>query len=168
MYARYRVADCRVGVVHGDADSLAGWNFDVTELDDPRVQPGLCASFAAADVDLFASTHTCLPALREIVLPSGRRGWVVNNGAAGMPNFAGVLAGLCTRIAITPSPHQVLHEGRMAGAHVALLPIHYDVQRWQKEFLAQWPVGSPAWRSYFERITRGPSFTASQALIGKR
>ncbi len=35
MVARYRVAGTRVGVVHGDADSLAGWRFDIDALDDP-------------------------------------------------------------------------------------------------------------------------------------
>ncbi len=168
MFARYQVANCRIGVVHGDAESLAGWRFDVGALDDPDAAPWLCSAFDAAEVDLFASTHTCLPAMRRFELPRGRDGWVVNNGAAGMPNFAGDLSGLCTRIASTPSPHSVLHEARIAGAFVALLPVRFDVQRWRAEFLAQWPPGSAAWRSYFERVTRGPVFAPSQALAPAR
>ena len=164
MFARYQVAGCRVGVVHGDADSLAGWRFDVKALDDPAAQPWLASAFETAAVDLFASTHTCLPALRRCVVAPDREAWVVNNGAAGMPNFAGDLTGLCTRIATTPSPHPVLHERRIAGAFVALLPVPYDVDRWQAEFTAQWPRGSAAWLSYFERITRGPAFTQGRAL----
>jgi hypothetical protein len=164
MLARYRVADCRVGVVHGDAESLAGWRFDVAALDDPAQRPWLGTMFEAADVDLFASTHTCLPALRRVPAASGREGCVVNNGAAGMPNFSGDPAGLITRIAATPSPHPVLRELRIAGAWVALLPVRFDVPRWQREFLAQWPVGSPAWASYFERITHGPAFSPEQAV----
>jgi hypothetical protein len=70
--------------------------------------------FEAADVDLFASTHTCLPALRRVPAASGREGCVVNNGADGMPNFAGDAGGLITRIATTPSPHPVLQELRNA------------------------------------------------------
>ncbi len=163
MYARYQVGDCRIGVVHGDADSLAGWRFDVQALDDPQALPWLRSVFETADVDLFASTHTCLPALRRFALAPGRDGCVVNNGAAGMPNFAGDLAGLCTRIAATPSPHPVLQEFRVAGAYVALLPVRFDVVRWCTEFLAQWPPGSPAWQTYFVRITRGPAFTSDQA-----
>ena len=46
----------------------------------------------------------------------------------------------------------------------ALLPVHFDGPRWQREFLAQWPVGSPAWTSYFERITHGPAFSPEQAV----
>jgi len=164
MFARYQVADCRVGVVHGDADSLAGWRFDVAALGDPAARPWLRSAFEQADVDLFASTHTCLPALRRFAIPAGREGCVVNNGAAGMPNFKGDLAGLCTRISTMPSPHPVLHETRVAGAYVALVPVRFDAERWRAEFLAQWPVGSAAFVSYFQRITTGPAFTPAQTL----
>ena len=168
MIARYRVADCRIGVVHGDAESLAGWRFAVQALDDPAALDWLQSVFETAAVDLFASTHTCLPAMRRFVVAPGCDGWVANNGAAGMPNFAGDRAGLCTRIGVTPSPHPVLREVRIAGACVALLPVRFDAERWCAEFLAQWPPGSPAWASYWERITRGPAFTLQQALAAAR
>lgn len=168
MVARYRVGDCRIGVVHGDAESLAGWRFDVTALDDPAQGTWRGRMFEAAEVDLFASTHTCLPALRRIQLPSGASGVVVNNGSAGMPNFKGDLTGLCTRIATTPSPHPALHELQLGSAWVALLPVHFDTVSWKMEFLAQWPPGSPAWLSYFERISTGPNFTPQQALAPGR
>lgn len=140
MVARYQVAECRVGVVHGDAESLAGLRFDVEALDDPRQAPWLRGVFAAGGVDVFASTHTCLPAIRSVAPGSGPAGCVVNNGAA--------------------------------GAHVALLPVPFDSPRWQDEFLAQWPAGSPAWQSYFERIARGPAYALERALapapVGER
>ena len=164
MIARYRVAGCRVGVVHGDSDSLAGWRFDVAALADPAAEPWLQSAFERADVDLFASTHTCLPALRHVALSAGREGCVVNNGAAGMPNFKGDLAGLCTRISTVPSPHPVLHETRVAGAHVSLVPVRFDAQSWRAEFLAQWPAGSAAWLSYFQRIIAGPAFAPAQVF----
>ena len=167
MFARYQVGDCRIGVVHGDADSLAGWRFDVSELDDPAAAPWLRSVFAQANVEMFASTHTCLPAMRAFALvdaSSEERGWVVNNGAAGMANFSGDLSGLCTRIGLTPSPHQTVHEVTVAGAYVSLMPVRFDVTRWQSEFLQQWPEGSTAWMSYWKRITRGPAFTALQAM----
>lgn len=166
MVARYRVGGCRVGVVHGDAESLAGWRFDVNALDDPTQAAWRDSVFDAAQVDVFASTHTCLPALRQVGRPGRREAVVVNNGAAGMPNFSGDLSGLCTRIATTPSPHPVLHESHMAGAWVSLLPVRFDADRWQREFLAQWPPGTPAWESYFQRISQGPKFSPAQALAG--
>lgn len=159
MFARYSVGACRVGVVHGDADSLAGWGFDADVLADPESLPRLNAALATAEVDVFASTHTCLPAIRRF-----DSGWVANNGAAGMPNFAGDLAGLITRIGVTPSPHPALGEFVVAGAHVALLRVPFDADQWRIEFLRQWPPGSPAWLSYFDRITRGPAYSPEQAL----
>lgn len=167
MVARYQVGDCRVGVVHGDAESLAGWKFDVSALDDAGAASWLQSAFAQAQVDVFASTHTCLPAMRQFALANGPthgRGWVVNNGAAGMPNFSGDLAGLCTRIALTPSPHPTLHEVSFRGAYVALLPVQFDAARWQDDFLKQWPPGSPAWTSYFARISHGPAYEPGQAV----
>ncbi|MBA4175187.1 MAG: hypothetical protein C0505_01280 [Leptothrix sp. (in: Bacteria)] len=164
MVARYEVGGCRVGVVHGDAESLAGWRFDAAALDDAAQRPWQREMFDAAEVDVFASTHTCLPALRRVAVGPGREGLVVNNGAAGMPNFKGDLAGLCTRIALTPSPHPVVQEVQVAGVHVALLPLRFDAGRWQREFLAQWPAGSAAWLSYFDRITRGPAYLPQQAM----
>lgn len=158
MVARYRVGDCRVGVVHGDAESLAGWRFDVEALSDPSSAAWLREAFAQADVDVFASTHTCLPALRSFATGERGRGWVVNNGAAGMPNFRGELAGLCTRVATTPSPHPVVHEAQAGDTWIALLPVRYDTARWEQEFLAQWPAGTPAHASYFRRISEGPAF----------
>jgi hypothetical protein len=166
MLARYRVGACRVGVVHGDADSLAGWRFDVAALDDPQAVTWLREVFGAAAVDVFASTHTCLPALRKVALRDGdprTRGCVVNNGAAGMPNFGGDLRGLVTRIARTPATGAVLHETVVAGAHVALVPLAFDHTRWVAEFTAQWPPGSAAQTSYFQRITQGPAYTPAQA-----
>ena len=164
MVARYQVAACRVGVVHGDAESLAGWRFDVQALDDPQARPWLQSVFAGAEVDVFASTHTCLPAMRHVTLDAADAAWVVNNGATGMPNFAGELAGLCTRIGTTPSPHPVLHEVRIKGAYLALLPVPYDAMRWSGDFLRQWPPGSDAWTSYFQRIAQGPAYAVDRAL----
>lgn len=166
MFARYQVGDCRVAVVHGDADSLAGWRFDVSELADPAAAPWLRSVFTQSNVDLFASTHTCLPAMRAFSLTdagSDARGWVVNNGATGMPNFSGDLSGLCTRIALTPSPHQAVHEVEVAGTYVSLLPVRFDQARWQADFLQQWPESSAAWMSYWQRITQGPTFSPEQA-----
>jgi hypothetical protein len=165
MFARYQVGDCTIGVVHGDADSLAGWRFDVEALDAPEATGWLRPVFSQAQVDVFASTHTCLPAMRAFPLAaSSQAGWVVNNGAAGMPNFYGEIWGLCTRIGCAQSPHAALHEVRVGGAYVSLLPVRYDAIAWRDEFLRQWPAGTAAWTSYWTRITRGPDHQPTQAV----
>ncbi len=175
MFARYQVGDCRIAVVHGDADSLAGWRYDVDSLDASEALPWLQDAFTDAQVDLFASTHTCLPAMRRVALNANgdAAGYVVNNGAAGMPNFArdstktnasSHLFGLCTRISLTPSPLETVHEFKHQGTYIALLPIRYDNARWTEEFLKQWPQGSSAHESYFQRISRVTSFVKQREL----
>ncbi|HUX25715.1 MAG TPA: hypothetical protein VMV87_13990 [Burkholderiales bacterium] len=161
MVARYRVGSARIGVVHGDADALAGWRFDVAALDDPREQAWRADAFAKAEVDIFASTHTCLPAMRGFDLDGPKL--IANNGAAGMPNARGSRFGMLTRIGLGPSPHASLYGEAVRGAHVDALAIRYDDAAWQRSFLANWPEGSPAWLSYFERISQGPQFRLQAA-----
>ena len=135
----------------------------MSALDDVAALPWLQQVFAQAQVDAFASTHTCLPALRTLGRPGAPPLVVANSGAAGMPNFRGDLRGLCTRIATTPAPGPVVHELQTGGVYIALLPLAYDTPRWQLEFEAQWPPGSPAHDSYFDRITRGPAYAPEAA-----
>lgn len=156
MVARYRVGEVRVGVVHGDAEALAGWRFDVGALDDPKEHAWRAHAFAGAGVDVFASTHTCLPVMRSYDF--GGIKVVANNGAAGMPNAHGTRFGILTRVGITPSPHPRLYGERLREVYVDALAIHYDDPGWRLSFLENWPEGSPAWLSYFERIAYGPKF----------
>lgn len=151
MFARYQVGACRVGVVHGDADALAGWGFDAAALRDPAQQPWLRTAFDRAEVDVFASTHTCAAAL-HCLDPGPAQRVVINNGAAGMPNAPGDLAGLITRISTQPSPHPVRQGTRVRGVYVDAVPVPYDQGAWLPQFLANWPAGSDAHQSYFDRI----------------
>lgn len=162
MVARYRVGDCRVGVVHGDARSLAGWEFDVASLDDGRARPGIEDAFRAAAVDVFASSHTCLPAMRRFA-PDGRPAWVINNGAAGMPNFSETQFGVITRIGVAPSPHAALYGVAHGNVHMDALPVRYLAATWERRFLENWPPNSPAWLSYYRRITEGPDYFLDRA-----
>jgi hypothetical protein len=149
-----RVGRSRVGIVHGDASSLAGWGFAHNRLDDPSHARWLESSFRDARVDIFASSHTCLPALRDYEF-----GAVSNNGATGMPNHAGTRYGLITRIARRPHRGAGRLRGiERAGAHVDVLRVDYDHERWLARFLAAWPEGSPAHASYHRRIVEGPGF----------
>lgn len=162
LAARWRIGELRIGVVHGDADALAGWRFDVERLDDPAERDWQAAAFLAAEVDVFASSHTCLPAMRRFEHRGPRL--VANNGAAGMPNFHGERHGLLTRIGLRASPHESLHGLQLHGVHIDALPIRYDQAAWLGCFLANWPQGSPAWLSYFRRIVDGPDYTRRDAF----
>jgi hypothetical protein len=162
MVARYLVGGIRIGVVHGDAESLAGWRFDVTALDDPREHGWRGEVFASAGVDVFASSHTCLPAIRSFDIRGIKL--IANNGAAGMPNAHGKNFGILTRIGTRPSPHHTLYGHKIGGVSVDALPIGYDAARWQSEFLKNWPAGSPAWQSYFKRIAEGPEYQLQRSV----
>lgn len=162
MLRRYRVGGIAVGVVHGDADSLAGWGFDVAALDAAETKAWIIDAFRQARVDLFASSHTCLPALREF-RRDGQACAVINNGAAGMPNFRGRLSGVITRIATTAAPIAPLHGIRLGQARVDAVPLDYDAAAFGSEFLANWAPDSPAHVSYFRRITEGPEHDPERA-----
>ena len=157
-----RVGRARVAVVHGDASSLAGWGFAHAALDDPGHRRWLANAFAEAKVDLFASSHTCLPALRRFDFGAGEVA-VANNGAAGMPNFAGERCGVITRVSVEPA-RGALYGTRVAGAFVDALAVRYDAAAWERRFLASWPGGTPAHESYFRRIAAGPRFERARAV----
>lgn len=157
-----RVGEARVGIVHGDATSLAGWNFAHDRLDDAAGSRWREQAFADAQVDVFACSHTCLPALREFA-PAGRRVLVANNGAAGMPNFEGARHGVVTRISTRPSPVAPLYGLRHGGTFVDAIALEYDAAAFERRFLASWPEGSAAHVSYFRRLSHGPRYDAARA-----
>jgi hypothetical protein len=163
MHLVAQVGALRVGVVHGDAASLAGWRFAHDTLDEPRHRAWLDDMRQASRIDLFASTHTCLAALRDFGLAGGRL-TVINNGAAGMPNFAASTFGVMTRIATYRSPHRTLYGLHRDGVHIDALALHYDQRAFLDRFLARWPQGSPAHDSYFQRIAAGPDYPMASAL----
>lgn len=160
-----RVGDARIGIVHGDASSLAGWGFAHDRLDDPSHRRWIENMFRDSGVDIFASSHTCLPALRAFEFESGTR-IVANNGATGMPNFAGRLSGMLTRIATQPfRGAEMLYSVQVRGVHVEAIEVGYDPGRWSGRFLASWPERSPAHESYWRRISEGPRFRLEQAIL---
>ncbi len=163
MHLVARVGDARIGLVHGDAASLAGWGFAHDRLGDPAHRRWIESAFRDARVDLFASTHTCLPAFRRFDFAHGS-GIVANNGSAGMPNFAATRFGLVTRVSVheAAGPERLFGLG-IGGLHVDALKVEYDHARWIERFLAAWPEGSPAHASYFRRIAEGPRFSLLRA-----
>ncbi|TMK79447.1 MAG: hypothetical protein E6G45_03410 [Actinobacteria bacterium] len=159
MHTVARIGNERVAVVHGDYASLAGWGFSQEVL---LTAEGLAAAdqaFDQAQVKVFASSHSCLPVLQSFA----RDRVLINNGAAGMPNFRGELFGLATRIAVSPSA-EALYLLRCGELFVEAVPLRYDADAWESSFLRQWPAGSDAHISYYLRMTHGPQYSRAQAL----
>ena len=179
MIRTIQVGDARIGIVHGDAESLAGWGFAAERLApaSPRAafEPGTVAPtpiekiasfFREANVCAFASTHTCLPFARDYAVDGTAR-LIINNGAAGMPNFYGSTFGVLTRISIEQSvPRSSLYGIEIGGVRFDALPIDYDQGAWIDAFLRNWSPGSPAHASYYDRIVRGPRFKVNEAIAG--
>jgi len=170
MLATARVGRLRVGIVHGDDRALAGWRLAHDAIDAARAD-GLEAAFEAADLDLLASSHTCLPVATTFASrATGRPLGVINNGAAGLANFHGRSHGLVTRIARTgcpaPSGAPALYRTTLLDAEVAAIALHFDLDRWLRRFDAQWPAGSAAERSYRTRIVGGPNWSPALAIRG--
>ena len=161
MHVVAEVGGLRVGIVHGDAESLAGWSYTPEALAAPGGTARLRAHFVASDLDAIAATHTCRP-LAAAIDVNARKRVLFNNGAAGMPNFRDDVRGLITRISTRPSG-RALYATSVRGVHIEAVPVPYDHARWVETFLASWPEGSPAHAAYFERITRGTSFDARTA-----
>jgi hypothetical protein len=156
MHLVAEIGSARVAIVHGDAWSLAGWLFDRASLDDPRQSPALASAGREGRIDVFASTHTCSPVMRNFAFDKGRI-VVANNGAAGMPNAAGQNFGIVTRIGLTATPIAPLYGTTTAGVHVDALPLAYDRDVFLTAFDACWPEASPAAISYRGRIVSGPA-----------
>ncbi len=154
-----RSARLRIGIVHGDAAALAGWRFAQDALDDPKRRAWL------ADVARAPRRSTCsprpTPASRRCATSrcAGGRLTVINNGAAGMPNFAGTRLrrhhahrhdAVAAPAALRPATRRRSH--RRAWRSTTTSDAFLD------RFLKRWPQGSPAHASYYRRIVDGPDY----------
>jgi hypothetical protein len=180
MTRTIQVGEERIGIVHGDAEALSGWAFAAESLS----PTGKCCSgdtaataaltpmqtiervFREARVRAFACTHTCLPHARDFEIDGGQH-VIINNGAAGMSNFAGTSFGVITRISADRRvPAASLYGIQLANVRCDALPVHYDHDGWVRSFLQTWPPRSPAHHAYFQRIAHGPDFQIADAIGG--
>lgn len=154
------VAGHRVGITHGDEKLLGGWDNSRESLQDVLRQDEVDAFMAENDLDVFTTTHTCAPAAIRLA-----RGVVVNNGAAGLPNFAGENFGLCIRIAERPR-EDALFECALDGLWVQAIPVRYDHDAYLQWFDGLWEPASAAAISYRARIVDGPEDRICDSLLG--
>lgn len=153
------VAGRHVAISHGDEQSLAGWSCSRESLSEPERQEQLDSWFAAHNVQVLATSHTC-----SAVALNLEHGALINNGAAGLPNFAGGRYGLLSRIASTPHP-AALYRCRRDGLYIEALPLNYDHTAFLADFDRQWPAPSPAELSYRARVLGQLSERPEHALL---
>ncbi|MCE2908098.1 MAG: hypothetical protein O9343_11835 [Burkholderiaceae bacterium] len=168
MHARASVGGLQVAVVHGDATSLAGWGFAQEHLRDAAHRAVVGDWFERAGVDAFACSHTCLPVFQRVAVARGE-GWVLNNGAAGMPSFEADDAGLMLRLGVAPPRTGERRLGAVLGrpgnpVFADALALRPDGPAWRQRFDAVWPAGSDAALSYGRRIAQGPAYRPAEAL----
>jgi hypothetical protein len=143
MWQRAEVGGLQLGIVHGDACSLAGWGFAQEHLQDAAHLAQVQGWFEQAGVDAFACTHTCLPVFQSLRTGNSLH-WVCNNGAAGMPNFKGDSAGLLTRIAVQPFSGPQRRFGVTHGAvFIDAIGIGVDAAEVQRRFAAAIDAATP-------------------------
>jgi len=158
--ALVEVGGRRVAISHGDERSLAGWNCAREALAEPARQQQLDDWLRLNRLSLLATSHTCAAAALNL-----RHGALINNGAAGMPNFAGGRYGLLSRIASTPHP-AALYRCERDGLFIEAVPLNYGHDDFLADFDRQWPTASPAALSYRARILGQLGDRPEAALLG--
>ena len=158
-----------IGILHGDAHNLSGWNFSyenliTTNIDDPSSSSPSSSSSSylplkwldEAKCDVFACTHTCLPVMIDYNNSSKA---IVNNGSAGIPNFKGESFGVITRISedVETVPSWSLYSTIVSNCiRIDALAVRYNHKGFlNKQFLVNWPEGSPGYINYYDRIRFG-------------
>jgi hypothetical protein len=154
----------RVAVVHGDERLLAGWNCSFESLSEHARQHQLREWMAEAHVNVLMSSHTCAPA--ALALSDTQA--VINNGAAGMPNFQVPGEGLVSRVSLSKHPaalYRATLGPKECRVYVEAVPLVYDQDAFVERFDTLWPEGSPAAASYRQRIVHGVESEPARVII---
>ncbi|WP_028331073.1 hypothetical protein [Brachyspira alvinipulli] len=149
----------RIAVTHGDEKSLSGWECSAEYLEKEERQEELENWFIENNINILASTHTCFPAAVKL-----KNGIVINNGAAGMPNFKGKIYGLITRISSFINKNAIYRD-KINNLYAEAVPVIYDNDKFLKWFDDVWPLESEASLSYRDRIVNGTEYGIEKALI---
>ena len=149
----------KIAITHGDEKSMSGWKCSNENLKLGSRKKELDNWFKENDIDILATTHTCLP----VVYYNGRN-IVINNGAAGMANIQGETFGLFTRIAKNSHKKTIYSEYR-DGLYVELVKVDFDIEKFKLWFEKVWPDDSPASISYKNRIINGTTLTIEDIIV---
>ncbi len=167
----------RIGIIHGDPESLAGWRLALEAVEPadhavreltgwhgtPTTAGVLSDWFRRAQVDVLACTHTGLPYAQDLTVDDRPR-LVINNGTAGLGNFTGEPFGVLTRVSsLTGAPPDSLYGTDLGELRCDAIPLRYDLRRAVEDFQKTWPAGTPVHTSYLTRLHRGTGLRRAQA-----
>jgi hypothetical protein len=179
-YLTATVGDRQVGIIHGDPENLAGWKLALEAIEPSDLETQARTGFTGTvttpaqiadwcrrgNISLLCCTHTGLPYAQDHH-DGGRSCLVVNNGCAGLPNFADRHHGVLTRLSINPEPPaDSLYGLDIGGLRFDALPVAYDHRRWIIDFERIWPAGSAGSVGYHGRVTDGTWLTIDHAARG--
>ena len=150
----FEIGGMRVGILHGDPESLAGWGLarealapELTECAPAVTTPESVVArwFTEANVRVYLSSHTCLPVMKALTvhrttLPRGQQRCGRN------AQFPGQSLGSDHARVDARRQDQ---RGRFCGSrigtlHVDAVPLHYNHPQWSNAFL---PTGRRFTRS---------------------
>lgn len=149
----------KIAITHGDEKSMSGWECSNDNLKLESRKKELDSWFEENNIDILATTHTCLPAVYD-----NGRNIVINNGAAGMANIQGQTFGLITRIAKSSHEKAIYSEYRN-GLYVELVKVDFDIEKFKLWFKKIWSDDSPASISYKNRIINGTSLAIEDIIV---
>ena len=149
----------KIAITHGDEKSMSGWKCSNENLKLESRKKELDNWFKENDIDILATTHTCLP----VVYDNGRN-IVINNGAAGMANIQGQTFGLFTRIARSKHEKAIISQ-EIGELFVELVKVDFDIEKFKLWFEKIWSDDSPASISYKNRIINGTSLAIEDIIV---
>lgn len=151
----------RIAITHGDEKSMFGWECARDALQKEERREELDIWLRENQIDILATTHTCLPAITAI-----GDSVVSNNSSTGMANVRGKTYGLITRIAKSPHPKAVATK-RVKDVYVELVKVEFPIEKFVEFFDNRWPECSPASVSYRDRIMEGTAVEEEAVDIDK-
>lgn len=163
-----KMGNIKICITHGDEKLLGGWGCSVDSLSNESRRKELKGWMDSKGISIMAVSHTCSPVFWGYEVEKNKYESeisVINNGAAGLPNFCDGRYGIITRISESKSD-KAIYRTKVREVYVEGIAVKYDNEKFIKWFDKVWPTGSPAEISYRDRIVNSTDVSLKSAVIG--
>lgn len=166
----FSISDKKICVTHGDEKLLGGWGCSIDSLSSEKRQEELKEWMDKKNISVMAVSHTCSP----VFIGYGKDGEengeiseaaVINNGAAGLPNFNNGRYGIISRVSRYKSK-DAIYRTKIGDIYVEGIPVNYNVDKFVEWFDKIWEKGSAAEISYRGRIVDSVDVDIESAIKG--